>query len=257
MVVSAEFMRRIAEAAAAETLPRFRAQGLVSNKLESGFDPVTEADRAAERAIRALIEAEFPDHGIIGEEFGTHNGSSSHVWIIDPIDGTRAFISGIPMWGTLVGLTVDGHAVAGLMSQPFTGELFYANDSGAHYEGPGGDRQLETRKTTVLDEAILFTTTPALFGAAGRVRYDALESKVRLARYGADCYAFAMVAAGQVDIVTDPGLQTYDIAALVPIIEKAGGVVTTFDGRRPEKGGDIIAAATPELHAAACAVLNG
>jgi histidinol phosphatase-like enzyme (inositol monophosphatase family) len=255
--VTVQFMRRIAEAAAAETLPRFRQQGAVSNKLSGGFDPVTEADREAERAIRALINAEFPEHGILGEEHGIENASSSHVWVIDPIDGTRAYISGLPVWGTLVGLTVDGDAVAGMMSQPFTGELYYANTTGSHYEGPGGPRKLSTRKTTSLADATLFTTTPALFKGEKRATYDRLESHVRLARYGTDCYAFAMVASGNADIVTDPGLQPYDIVALIPIIERAGGVVTTFSGGPAENGGDILAAATPELHAAAMEILNG
>ncbi|MFC6489009.1 inositol monophosphatase family protein, partial [Nitratireductor sp. GCM10026969] len=142
---SFDFMRRLAAAAAAETMPRFRAGGDVVNKHASGFDPVTEADRAAEQAIRSLIAADFPDHGIIGEEFGAEGAERSHVWVIDPIDGTRAFISGLPLWGTLVGLTVDGAAVAGMMSQPFTGELYYADGDGARYEGPGGPRRLATR----------------------------------------------------------------------------------------------------------------
>ncbi|PSJ63410.1 histidinol-phosphatase [Kumtagia ephedrae] len=257
MIVPADFLRRIAAAAAAETLPRFRSQGAVANKLAAGFDPVTEADREAEHAIRAIIKAEYPDHGILGEEHGAENPSSSYQWIIDPIDGTRAFISGIPVWGTLVGLTVDGEALAGMMSQPFTGELFYATGTGSRYEGPGGERALATRKTTALADAILFTTTPALFKGGMRGCYDRLEQAVRLSRYGTDCYAFAMVAAGQVDIVTDPGLQSYDIAALIPIIEQAGGVVTTFDGGPAEDGGDIVAAATPELHEAAMAMLRG
>ena len=257
MMVNAEFMRRIASAAAAETLPRFRRQGAVANKLAGGFDPVTEADQEAERAIRALINAEFPDHGILGEEHGSENTGNSHVWVIDPIDGTRAFISGLPVWGTLVGLTVNGDAVAGLMSQPFTGELFYADGHGAHYEGPGGPRKLSVRKTTALADATMFTTTPALFKGEMRTRYDHLETQVQLARYGTDCYAFAMVAAGQVDIVVDPGLKPYDIVALIPIIEQAGGIVTTFEGGPAENGGDIIAAATPELHAAALKVLRG
>ncbi|MDW6025039.1 histidinol-phosphatase [Mesorhizobium sp. BAC0120] len=257
MNVTAEFMRRIAAAAAAETLPRFRAEGAVSNKRAAGFDPVTEADREAERAIKSLILHEFPDHGVLGEEHGAVNAGSRYVWVIDPIDGTRAFISGLPVWGTLVGLTVDGEAVAGLMSQPFTGELFYATDSGSHYEGPGGPRILKTRATKRLGDATLFTTTPALYKDAKRTLYDRLESSVRLARYGTDCYAFAMVAAGHADIVADPGLHSYDIVALIPIIEKAGGVVTTFDGRPAEKGGDILAAATPELHRAAMEILNG
>jgi histidinol phosphatase-like enzyme (inositol monophosphatase family) len=255
--ISTDFMRRLAQAAAAETLPRFRRQGVVSNKERGSFDPVTEADQEAERVIRALINAEFPDHGILGEEHGSENISSRHVWVIDPIDGTRAYISGLPVWGTLVGLTVDGDAVAGMMSQPFTGELFYANDSGSHYEGPGGARKLATRKTTRLADATLFTTTPALFKGAARPVYDRLEGQVQLARYGTDCYAFAMVASGSVDLVVDPGLKPYDIVALIPIIEKAGGVITTFDGGPAEKGGDILAAATPELHAAAMTALLG
>lgn len=257
MDISTDFLRRIARAAAVETMPRFRSQGVVANKLQAGFDPVTEADRQAELAIRALIEAEFPDHGILGEEHGSRNTDSRHVWVIDPIDGTRAFISGLPTWGTLVGLTEDGEAVAGMMSQPFTGELYYANASGSHYEGPGGPRKLQTRRTTALSEATFFTTTPALFGGEARGRYDRFETMVRLARYGTDCYAFAMLAAGSVDIVADPGLKPYDIVALIPIIEKAGGVITTFDGGPAEKGGDIVAAATPQLHAAAMAALRG
>lgn len=257
MKVSGEFMRRIAQAAAAETLPRFRQTGAVINKLEAGFDPVTEADREAERAIKRVILAEHPGHGILGEEHGIENAGSEHVWVIDPIDGTRAFISGLPVWGTLVGLTVGGDAVAGLMSQPFTGELFYANGDEARYEGPGGPRALQTRKTTKLADATLMTTTPALFKGAQRAIYDKFETMVRMPRYGADCYAFAMVAAGHVDIVADPGLKPYDIVALIPIIEQAGGVVTTFDGQPAENGGDILAAATPELHAAAMAALRG
>jgi histidinol phosphatase-like enzyme (inositol monophosphatase family) len=252
-----DFIRRLAGAAAAETLPRFRSQGAVDNKLAGGFDPVTAADQEAERAIRALVSAEFPDHGILGEEHGSENLASRHVWVIDPIDGTRAFISGLPVWGTLVGFTVDGDAVAGMMSQPFTGELYYANASGAHYEGPGGPRRLSVRGTTQLSDAILFTTTPSLFRDGMRSRYDGLEKQVRLARYGTDCYAFAMLAAGNVDLVTEPGLKPYDIVALIPIIEKAGGIITTFDGGPAENGGDILAAATPELHAAAMAALRG
>ena len=257
MNIATELMRRIAGAAAEQTLPRFRQQGAVANKLHGGFDPVTEADREAERAIRAIIKAEFPDHGILGEEHGNENLSSRHVWVIDPIDGTRAFISGLPVWGTLVGLTEDGDAVAGMMSQPFTGELFYANEAGSHYEGPGGARRLAARRTTRLADATLFTTTPALFEGEARERFDRFERTVQLSRYGTDCYAFAMIAAGTVDIVADPGLKPYDIVALIPIIEKAGGVVTTFDGGPAENGGDILAAATPELHAAAMAALKG
>jgi histidinol phosphatase-like enzyme (inositol monophosphatase family) len=254
--ISAEFMRQIARAAAAETLPRFRRHGDVSNKLAAGFDPVTEADREAEKAIRSLISAHYPDHGILGEEFGSQNAESSHIWVIDPIDGTRSFISGIPLWGTLVGLTVAGDAVAGMMAQPFIGELFYAAGEGAWYEGPGGRRPLSTRKTSVLADATLCTTTPAMFKGARREAYERLESAVRLPRYGTDCYAYAMVAAGHVDLVVEVGLQSYDIVALIPIIEAAGGVITDWDGGPAENGGDIVAAATPGLHDAALKLLH-
>ena len=257
MRIEAEFMRRIAAAAAVETLPRFRQAGLASdNKLVGGFDPVTEADREAEQAIRTLIRQTFPDHGILGEEFGIENGGSRHIWVIDPIDGTRAFISGLPLWGTLVGLTDNGDAVAGMMSQPFTGELFWADDEASHYDGPGGARQLATRKAGSLADATMCTTTPALFLGAKRETYDRLERTVRLARYGTDCYAYAMLAAGNIDLVVETELQPYDIVALVPIIERAGGVITRWDGGPAEKAGDIVAAATPQLHAAALEMLN-
>lgn len=255
-MVTAEFMRRLAATAAAQTLPRFRREGGVASKLAQGFDPVTEADREAERALRDLISAEFPRHGILGEEHGAQDVDLDHVWVIDPIDGTRAFISGLPVWGTLVGLTEGGDAVAGLMSQPFTGELFFALDGVSSYEGPGGPRRLNTRATATLAEATLFTTTPTLFQGDKRGRYDRVEAAARLARYGTDCYAYAMVAAGHADLVIESGLQPYDIVALIPIIEQAGGVVTRTDGGPAETGGDIIAAATPRLHEAALELYN-
>jgi histidinol phosphatase-like enzyme (inositol monophosphatase family) len=254
--IEVSFMRRLAESAAAQTLPRFRANGAVTNKLEGGFDPVTEADREAERAIRELIRAEFPDHGVVGEEFGAENADSRHVWVIDPIDGTRAFISGLPLWGTLVGLLEDGRAVAGMMSQPFTGELFHASGGRGVQEGPAGKMPLRARPTRRIEDAILCTTSPSLFKDIKREAYDRVEMAARLCRYGTDCYAYAMLSAGQVDLVVEAGLQSYDIVALVPLIEAAGGVVTTWDGERPEGGGDILAAATPELHEAALDLLN-
>ena len=252
----ADFMRSLAAAAAAETLPRFRQVNDIANKLSAGFDPVTEADREAEQAIRRLIAKTFPSHGILGEEFGLSNEGAREVWVIDPIDGTRAFISGLPLWGTLVGQTVDGDAVAGMMSQPFTDELFYADQTGAYYEGPGGSRKLATRETKRLGEATICTTTPSLFASHERIAYDRLERQTRLARYGTDCYAYCMLAAGHVDLVVESGLQPYDIVALIPVIEKAGGIITTLDGGPAEKGGFIVAAANADLHAAALAVLR-
>lgn len=249
-------MRRVAAAAAQETLARFRQPGLVTNKLAAGFDPVTEADREAEKAIRALINAEFPDHGILGEEFGAENTDARHVWIIDPIDGTRSFISGIPLWGTLVGLTDGGDAVAGMMAQPFIGELFYATGDGAFYEGPHGASRLTTRATETLSEATLCTTTPILFQDGQKTAFERLESQIQLSRYGTDCYAYAMLAAGQIDLVVEVALQPYDIVGLIPIIEQAGGKITNWDGGPAEQGGSIVAAANERLHAAALDVLR-
>lgn len=257
MKVGKEFMQQLAAAAAAQTLPRFRMAGLASdNKYATGFDPVTEADREAERAIRTLISKNFPDHGIVGEEFGIENGDSNRLWVIDPIDGTRSFISGIPLWGTLVGFVEDGKAVAGMMSQPFIGEMFFADEAACFYEGPGGPRRLNVRQTQNLAEATLCTTAPSLFEGRVREAYDRLEARVQLSRYSADCYAYAMLAAGNVDLVVEAGLEPYDIMALVPIIERAGGIITTWDGRPAEEAGDIVAAATPQLHEAALEILN-
>ena len=258
----ATFLMALADVADRETLPRFRAGGGVDNKLgEGAFDPVTEADRAAERAIRDLIGQRFPSHGILGEEFGeelARDGAGARQWVIDPIDGTRAFITGVPVWGTLIGHYVEGRARLGLMSQPFTGERFYTDGSGAYLKRFDGEPQhLLTRKTVAVENATLFTTSPRLFSGDLLPRYEELERRARLTRFGTDCYAFAMLAAGHVDLVVESGLNPYDIAALIPIIEQAGGIVTTFGGERPEQGGDIIAAATPELHAAASKILIG
>ncbi len=261
MPVTRDFFLELAAAAAAQTLPRFRSGGSIDDKGIKGgvasFDPVTEADRAAEVALRELIGERYPHHGILGEEHGSVGLDRDHVWVIDPIDGTRAFITGIPVWGTLVGLTEKGRAICGFMSQPYTGEMFYAL-SGTSWRRSGVD-EVQNRVSTITDvsSATLFTTTPHLFKGEDRQRYDMIESRVKLFRYGCDCYAYCMLAAGFVDLVIEPGLQPYDIVALVPIIEAAGGIVTTWDGSRPETGGNIIAAATPELHAAAMKMMNG
>lgn len=257
MIVSKEFLFALGAAAEKETLPRFRQNGRVDNKLAAGFDPVTEADQAAELAIRRLIEKEFPDHGILGEEHGSVRLDSKHIWVIDPIDGTRAFISGIPVWGTLIGLKEDDVAIAGLMAQPFTGETFYALHGEAFLQHQGAIRKLKCRKTETLAEATLLTTTPSLFKGDARARFDKLESKVRLSRYGCDCYAYAMLAAGFIDLVVETGLNPYDIVALIPIIESAGGVVKTWDGGWPEGGGNIVAAASVALCEQAMEVMSG
>lgn len=256
MTIDKDFLFALADAAARETLPRFRQKSAIENKYEIGFDPVTEADRAAERAIRALIEQKHPDHGILGEEYGGVGLDRKHVWVIDPIDGTRAFISGLPVWGTLIGLKRDNLAISGLMAQPFTGELFYALEGKSFLVKDGAEQVLQTRETKRLQDATMFTTTPHLFKGRDRERFDRLESKVLLSRYGCDCYAYAMLAAGFADLVVETGLKPYDIVALIPIIENAGGVITCRDGSRAESAGDIVAAATPELHRAAMELMN-
>ena len=256
MLPDRTFFETLAAAAAAETLPRFRSGLDVDNKLAGGFDPVTEGDRAAEQAIRTLIGEHYPDHGILGEEHGAQGLEREHVWVIDPIDGTRAFISGVPVWGTLVGFYRNGRARMGLMDQPFTGERYFADGGQSHYAGPGGPRVLKTRRCEALEDAVMFTTSPRIIADHLQAGYDRLEARVRLARYGTDCYAYCLLAAGFVDLVVESDLKPYDIGALIPIIEQAGGVVTTVEGGRAEDGGDIVAAATPELHQAALAVLN-
>ncbi len=252
-----DFLHLLADAASAETLPRFRNGTAVANKQSTGFDPVTEADRAAEAAIRGLIRTHFPEHGIMGEEHGNEQLDSEYVWIIDPIDGTRAFISGLPVWGTLIGLYRNGRAVLGLMDQPFIGERYLANPQGAHYRGPGREGRIAVRPCAGLGEATLFTTSPHLFAGQRGPAYRSVEAKVNLFRYGCDCYAYMLVASGHADLVIESDLKAYDIGGLIAIIEAAGGIVTDWSGGRPEQGGDILAAGSRTVHEEALALLRG
>jgi len=247
-----------ADVAAAMTLPRFRTNVAVDNKWTEGFDPVTDADREAERVIREMIAARFPGHALIGEEWDDTAGDGRFAWIIDPIDGTRAFITGVPVWGTLVGLTVDGRAVAGIMAQPFTGEVYLGLPGEAHYQRGGERQQLRTSKITELAGAKLTATSPEIFRRPGRdfmAHWSAISAGALTVRYGLDCYGYCLLAAGHLDLVVEADLKAVDITPLIPIIENAGGIVTTWDGGRAEAGGNVVAAATPELHAAALAVL--
>lgn len=252
------FFNRLAEAAKAETLPRFRSFLDVVNKEQLGgfYDPVTEGDRAAETAIRQLIIEHYPDHGILGEEHDDIGLDRDLLWVIDPIDGTRAFISGVPVWGTLIGLREKGRAIMGLMDQPFTGERYFADGSASWYSGPDGTRQITTRDCGTLSNAILFTTSPHLFVGEEMDRYMEIQNQVRLFRYGCDCYAYALLAAGHIDLVIENSLKPYDVGALIPLVEQAGGIMTTWDGGRPENGGQIIAAGSKAVHEAALNVLN-
>ena len=250
------FFDRLAEAAAAAILPHFRVRIAVEHKGGARFDPVTEADRAAERAIRALIEAHFPEDGLFGEELGAVRADAPRQWIIDPIDGTRAFIAGLPLWGVLIGLYENREPVAGLISQPYLGERFYGDARGARLSDRFGERPLRTRPCPSLVEATLMTTSPYLFAEADSRRYGAVEARARNVRYGADCYAYAMLAAGHVDLVIEAGLKPYDVAALVPVIRGAGGIVTAWDGGDPLQG-HVVAAGDARVHAEAVALLSG
>ncbi len=251
------FLDSLCSAAAEQTLPLFRTTIPVANKEKRGFDPVTEADRAAEMAIRNLIGRRYPDHGIIGEEFGSENEQARHQWIIDPIDGTRAFITGIPVWGTLIALYEDGRPRAGAMDQPFTGERFTGIDGNATFKKDGVEGKLQSSRVARLCDATMLTTDPNLFSGAEREQYDRLSSAMQLNRYSTDCYGYCMVAAGQADLVLESGLSIYDIAALIPIVEGAGGVLTDWSGGDATGGGSILAAANAELHSAAIRMLKG
>ena len=242
------FLDRLADAAGAAILPHFRADLTVDNKENGGFDPVTVADRAGESAMRKLIEDVYPSHGILGEEHGSVRVDADQVWVLDPIDGTRAFICGLPTWGTLIGLTSAGYPVLGMMDQPYIGERFVGDGRRAWRRRNGVEIPLKTRACTTLGAAIFCTTHPSLFTGAQRTVYDDIEASVRTARFGTDCYGYAMLASGHVDLVIEPGLQPYDIAALIPVIEGAGGVVTTWTGGSAAQGGNVVASGDPRLH---------
>lgn len=253
------FMEDLAARSGEAILPFFRAHFGLDDKSGAGapFDPVTEADRAAEVVLRNMIRAAFPSHGILGEEFGSERLDAECVWVLDPIDGTRSFISGLTNWGTLIGLTRNGVAVRGLMHQPFLGERFVGDGATATLRSARGERALHARRCGSLSDAILATTDPRLFAEGEEAtRYRGLEAAVRMSRYGTDCYAYCMLAAGQIDLVVEAGLKPYDIVALIPIVEGAGGIVTAWDGGPATGGGRIVAAGDRRLHEAALRHLN-
>lgn len=250
---------RLADAARGPCLAHFRTDGLTAgNKAgPDGFDPVTQADREAEAAIRAVLAAERPDDGVLGEEHGSHEGESGLTWVIDPIDGTRSYLIGAPVWGVLVALNDGARPVIGIVDQPFTGERFWSDGAAAWWEKAGQKRRLRARSGVALAEATLSTTFPEIGAEDERRKFGRVRDRVRLTRYGLDCYAYALLAAGHVDLVIEAGLNAYDVQALIPIIEAAGGVVTTWDGGDAQHGGRILAAGSPEIHAEAVALLAG
>ncbi len=252
-----DFARFLAVESGQTILPLFRTHLAVEAKGSGHWDPVTEADKAAELIIRKHIETRYPDHGIIGEEFGAKEGLSGYQWILDPIDGTRSFVIGMPTWTTLIGLYYEGKPLLGVMNQPFIGEMFVGTPEGSTVEKNGNQQRLKVRKHPALSEAQIGTTTASFLPTAGQAKNFAnLSNKVQLTRYSGDAYFFSLVAAGHLDIALDAQLQIYDIAALIPIITGAGGCVAEWSGGDPTQGGNIIAANSQALLNEAIALLQ-
>ncbi|MXU63827.1 histidinol-phosphatase [Oceanomicrobium pacificus] len=245
------FAGDLAEAARPETLRHFRSANLrIDNKQAdaAGFDPVTQADRAAEAAMRALIDRHRPDDGVLGEEFPAKPSASGLTWVLDPIDGTRAYLSGTPSWGVLIGLDAGDGPVLGVIDQPFTGERFLGGFGQAVHLHRGFETPIRTRRGVDLSDAVLFTTFPEVGTEAERQGFAAVRDRVRLTRYGLDCYAYALLAMGQVDLVIEAGLNPYDIQGPIGVIEGAGGIVTDWTGGPAHQGGQVVAAGDPDLH---------
>lgn len=246
----------MADAARAAILPHFRSPQLeTDNKLAEGYDPVTVADRAAEQAMRAVLADLRPDDAILGEEFGSQPGTSGLTWVLDPIDGTRGFVAGTPTWGVLIAVGPDSGPVLGLVDQPYIGERFFGAAGQATLTGPHGTQKITTRPARALGDAILFTTFPEVGTAAERAAFDAVARQVQLVRYGMDCYAYALVAAGQADLVIEAGLNNYDLQAPIALIQAAGGIVTDWEGGPVHNGGRALAAANADIHKAALDIL--
>lgn len=256
MTVLRDCAHAMADAARSVILPLFRS-GLVSdNKDATGFDPVTEADRAAEQAMRAVLADLRPTDAILGEEFGETGGTSGLQWVLDPIDGTRGFISGTPTWGVLISVRDATGPLYGVIDQPYIGERFEGGFGYAGMTGPLGAQALATRKTDALVDATILTTFPEVGIEADAVGFRAVAEHCKLTRYGMDCYGYALLAAGQVDLVVEAGLSAYDIQAPIAVIEAAGGIVTDWHGGPAHEGGRSLAAANQELHEHALAILS-
>ncbi len=247
----------LADAARPATLAHFRAPGLAAdNKLDEGFDPVTAADREAEAAMRAVLAKRRPDDAIVGEEYGVQPGTSGLTWVLDPVDGTRAFVAGTPTWGVLIAVGDDTGPQLGVVDQPYIGERFIGGFGTAEVIGPQGTRPLATLAPRPLDDAVLFTTFPEVGTEAEGAAFHDLASRVKLTRYGLDCYAYALVAAGQVDLVVEAGLAAYDIQGPMAVIAAAGGIVTDWRGGPVHEGGRALAAANADIHARALKFLS-
>ncbi|CAN5907599.1 inositol monophosphatase family protein [soil metagenome] len=243
----------LADAAAAHSMRWFRTSLDIITK--SDDSPVTLADRAAETAMREILGARCPADGIYGEEHGPERLDADRIWVLDPIDGTRSFITGSPLWGTLIGLLQGGRVVFGMVDMPVLGERWIGR------AGKGAQRNGETVKVsgcTTIDKARIVTTSPDIFSAADWQAFDRLSRQCAMRRFGGDCYGYAQLAGGTIDLVVETGLQPYDYLGPTGLIEAAGGVITDWLGQPLGLASDgrVIAAATPELHRAALCILN-
>lgn len=247
------FAHQLANASGLAIQPWFRAPLAVEDKGGALFDPVTEGDKAAERVMRELIQARYPNDGILGEEEEAVVGTSGLTWVLDPIDGTRAFITGLPLWGTLIALNDGEQPVLGMMNQPFTRERYVGTRDAAWCNGA----PLKTRRCPSLSQATLMATTPDMFDQPQREAFDRVASQTRLMRWGGDCYAYCMLASGYVDVIIEASLKPYDVQALMPIIEGAGGVMTSWTGGTAQHGGPVVACGDPALHAQVLELLAG
>jgi myo-inositol-1(or 4)-monophosphatase len=253
----ASFVDQLASVSGETILPFFRTTLAIENKQTGGgFDPVTAADRAAEDAMRTMIRENFPEHGILGEEYGSERTDAEYVWVLDPIDGTKSFIAGMVAWGTLIGLMRFGEPVFGMMHQPFTRERFSGDGGAARYRGLGGPRDMRVRACAGLADAVMFTTSPLLMNKSDRAAFGHVENAVKLSRYGGDCYAYCMLAAGHIDLIIETEIKPHDIVPLMPIINGAGGIVTTWENGPAQAGGRIVVAGDARVHAAAIEMLK-
>lgn len=240
-----DFLVELNRASAAAIAPLFRADHGLEDKGRPGwFDPVTAADKGAEAAIRKLISERFPEHGVIGEEYGEDRPDAEFVWVLDPVDGTRAFIAGLPLWCTLIGLRHEGRPVLGSIGQPFLDELYIGHAGGSRLISRGETRPLRVRPCPRLTDAIIATTDPeGCFDGAELGAWTQVRAAARLARMGCDAYAYAMVAAGTMDLVVEAGLKSWDIESAIPLLEGAGGMVTDWRGDPVGQNGGQIAIA--------------
>jgi len=255
-----DFLEGLIQEAGEISLKHFRGDLDVTNKNASDqdYDPVTQADREVEQYIREKISKKFPDHAIVGEEFGTKDGDGSLTWLIDPIDGTRGFISGAPMWGVLIGLKEADECLVGAMRQPYSRETYIGDGRQSYFIANENRTRMQVGERKSLNEAIICCTHPSMYPTEeSRDKFMQLASHCRFSRYGTDCLGYGMLACGFVDLVVEGGLSAYDIMPLIPVVEGAGGVVTDWQGNSAVHGGFVIAACNKELHEQVMAILNG